>query len=123
MLGEGLVITGHSWGEGQKGRGGGGGENGQLTCGYPLPLAPTDPPDDVIAHQRVLALLQANTIFVKHKNTIQLDAVVAPQCLFQEDVPGVGPHAFLSLELYQEASIFSPEVVFLHPKMFVHDQG
>ena len=43
---------------------------GQLTCGYPLPLAPTDPPDDVIAHQRILALLQANNIRMGHNSTV-----------------------------------------------------
>ena len=42
-------------GKKEAGEGEGGGRN--LTCCYPLPLAPTDPPDDVIAHQCVLALL------------------------------------------------------------------
>ena len=71
------MITGHSWGEGQEGKRVG--RKGQLTCGHPLPLAPTDPPDDVIAHQRVLALLQANNILMRHNGTVQCDAVVAPQ--------------------------------------------
>ena len=55
-------------GEGQEG----GERKGQLTCGHPLPLAPTNPPDDIIAHQRVLALLQASHIFMRHKSLMQL---------------------------------------------------
>lgn len=72
---------------------GGGGktrEGGDLTCGYPLPLAPTDPPDDVIANQCVLTLLQANNIFRKH------NAALAPQ---------MSLYIKISLDLYQEASL------------------
>ena len=45
------------------------------------------------------------------------------ECLFKEDMPGVGSHAFLILKrLVLSREHFSPDVVFLHP-MFVHDQG
>ncbi len=103
-----------------KEEGGWGRGRGELTCGYPLPLTPTDPPDDVIAHQRVLALLQPQTILIRHKSTIQFDAVVAPQVCFESKNAWYWALGISEFGFTLRNGRFSTKVMSLHPKKLIH---